>query len=225
MQRMKALLCASETLSDVSLGCLFLCRPHSGTLLMFLWVAQIDRRDQFDQIVIETTGLANPAPIINTLMAHNDMQENIRLDGVVTLVDAKHVEQHLDDKEMSEEAVNEAVEQIAYADRILLNKVDLVSLSRTLYNILSCILYRRHIHPTNTTVTMVNLLLCLPQACQPLHHFCPHPLVSRPPPPPHPNPSPCFMLSWLSVWHQRVWVLLTNLATMPIFQLLCGTTY
>ncbi len=59
-------------------------------------------------------------------MMHDDMQDNIRLDGVVTLVDAKHVEQHLDDKQKSEGAVNEAVEQIAYADRILLNKVDLV---------------------------------------------------------------------------------------------------
>ncbi|KAL3136345.1 hypothetical protein ABBQ38_005607 [Trebouxia sp. C0009 RCD-2024] len=87
----------------------------------------ITRRDQFDQIVIETTGLANPVPIINTLMVHDDLMDNIRLDGVVTLVDAKHVEQHLDDKEKSEGAVNEAVEQIAYADRILLNKVDLVS--------------------------------------------------------------------------------------------------
>lgn len=91
---------------------------------------QKTRRDQFDQIVIETTGLANPIPIINTLMAHEDLMDDIRLDGVVTLVDAKHVEQHLDDKKKSEEeeAVNEAVEQIAYADRILLNKVDLVSL-------------------------------------------------------------------------------------------------
>ena len=88
---------------------------------------QKTRRDQFDQIVIETTGLANPIPIINTLMAHHDLMDDIRLDGVVTLVDAKHVEQHLDDKDKSEEAVNEAVEQIAYADRILLNKVDLVS--------------------------------------------------------------------------------------------------
>lgn len=70
--------------------------------------------------------MANPAPIINTLMMHDDMQDNIRLDGVVTLVDVKHVEQHLDDKQKSPEAVNEAVEQIAYADRILLNKVDLV---------------------------------------------------------------------------------------------------
>ena len=60
-------------------------------------------------------------------MVHDDLMDNIRLDGVVTLVDAKHVEQHLDDKEKSEGAVNEAVEQIAYADRILLNKVDLVS--------------------------------------------------------------------------------------------------
>lgn len=89
---------------------------------------QKGRRDQFDQIVIETTGLANPIPIINTLMAHQDLMDDIRLDGVVTLVDAKHVEQHLDDKEQSEGASNEAVEQIAYADRILLNKVDLVSL-------------------------------------------------------------------------------------------------
>lgn len=89
---------------------------------------QKKRRDSFDQIVIETTGLANPIPIINTLMAHQDLMDDIRLDGVVTLVDAKHVEQHLDDEDKSEEAVNEAVEQIAYADRILLNKVDLVSL-------------------------------------------------------------------------------------------------
>lgn len=99
---------------------------------MVLVLVQISRRDQFDQIVIETTGLANPVPIINTLMVHDDLMDNIRLDGVVTLVDAKHVEQHLDDKEKSEEAVNEAVEQIAYADRILLNKVDLVSSSHNI---------------------------------------------------------------------------------------------
>ena len=47
--------------------------------------------------------------------------------GVVTLVDAKHVEKHLDDKQRSEGAVNEALQQIAFADRIVLNKTDLVS--------------------------------------------------------------------------------------------------
>ena len=87
---------------------------------------QIQRRDQFDQVVIETTGLANPRPIIETLTRDPDMETNISLDGVVTVVDAKHVEQHLDDQQKSPDAVNEAVEQIAYADRILLNKVDLV---------------------------------------------------------------------------------------------------
>ena len=51
----------------------------------------------------------------------------IRLDGLITMVDAKNVERHLDDEKQDPEAVNEAVAQIAYADRILLNKTDLVS--------------------------------------------------------------------------------------------------
>ena len=88
---------------------------------------QIQRRDQFDQIVIETTGLANPAPIIFSLTAVDQMIDHIRLDGLITLVDAKNVERHLDDKKQDPDAVNEAVAQIAYADRILLNKIDLVS--------------------------------------------------------------------------------------------------
>lgn len=53
------------------------------------------------------------------------MAENIRLDGVVTLVDAKHVGQHLDEEKPGD-VVNEALQQIAYADRIVLNKMDLV---------------------------------------------------------------------------------------------------
>ena len=86
---------------------------------------QIDRRDSFDQVVIETTGLADPQPIIATLRMSPDLQEDLVLDGVITLVDAKHIEQHLDEKK-PEGALNEAEDQIAYADRILLNKTDLV---------------------------------------------------------------------------------------------------
>ena len=85
----------------------------------------MQRRDQFDRIVVETTGLANPAPIIQTFILDQDTSDKLNLDGVVTLVDAKHVEQHLDDKK-AEGDVNEALEQIAYADRIILNKTDLV---------------------------------------------------------------------------------------------------
>ncbi len=74
---------------------------------------------------METTGLANPAPIIQTFILDQSTSDNMNLDGVVTLVDAKHVEQHLDEKKEGG-SVNEALEQIAYADRIILNKTDLV---------------------------------------------------------------------------------------------------
>lgn len=84
------------------------------------------RKSEFDHIVIETTGLANPAPVINTFFANQELLERVRLDGVVTVVDSKHVTMHLNE-EKPQDVVNEAVEQIAYADRIVLNKTDLVS--------------------------------------------------------------------------------------------------
>lgn len=87
---------------------------------------QNERRDKFDHIVIETTGLANPGPIISTFFLEPSVAENMKLDGVVTLVDAKHVELHLDEQK-PDGTVNEAIEQIAYADRIILNKTDLVT--------------------------------------------------------------------------------------------------
>jgi len=77
------------------------------------------RRDQFDHLVIETTGLADPAPVIQTFFVDEDMQELLDLDAVITIVDAKHIHDHWD--------AEEAQEQIAFADVILLNKTDLVS--------------------------------------------------------------------------------------------------
>ena len=79
-----------------------------------------------DGVVIETTGLADPAPVAQTFFVDRHVKSRFLLDGVITLVDAKHIEQHLDESK-PEGAENEAVEQIAFADRILLNKVDLVS--------------------------------------------------------------------------------------------------
>ena len=80
---------------------------------------------KLDAIVIETTGLADPAPVAQTFFVDDDVKAFCELDGIVTLVDAKHVVQHLDD-EKPEGAENEAVEQVAFADRLILNKVDLV---------------------------------------------------------------------------------------------------
>ncbi|KAA8541950.1 hypothetical protein F0562_023102 [Nyssa sinensis] len=72
-------------------------------------------------------GLANPAPIIQTFYAEDQIFNDVKLDGVVTLVDAKHANLHLDEVK-PKGVVNEAVEQIAYADRIIVNKIDLVGM-------------------------------------------------------------------------------------------------
>ena len=81
---------------------------------------------KLDGIIIETTGMADPAPVAQTFFVDDNVKEFARLDGIVTLVDAKHIEQHLDD-EKDEGVENEAVEQVAFADRLLLNKTDLVT--------------------------------------------------------------------------------------------------
>eukprot|EP00928_Gymnodinium_smaydae_P026759 TRINITY_DN20916_c1_g1_i2.p1 TRINITY_DN20916_c1_g1~~TRINITY_DN20916_c1_g1_i2.p1 ORF type:complete len:458 (+),score=100.70 TRINITY_DN20916_c1_g1_i2:47-1420(+) len=78
-----------------------------------------------DGVIIETTGLADPAPVAQTFFADDFVQQHMRLDGILTLVDAKHIIQHLDEQKPAG-VENEAVEQIAFADRILLNKCDLV---------------------------------------------------------------------------------------------------
>ena len=79
----------------------------------------------FDAVIIETTGLADPAPVAQTFFVDEDIEKMYRLDGICTLVDAKHITQHLDE-EKPEGVENEAVEQLAFADRILLNKIDLI---------------------------------------------------------------------------------------------------
>jgi G3E family GTPase len=77
------------------------------------------RRNKFDHLVIETTGLADPAPVIQTFFVDEDMKSQLLLDAVVTVVDTKHIHQHW--------SADEAQEQIAFADVILLNKTDLVT--------------------------------------------------------------------------------------------------
>jgi len=79
-----------------------------------------------DGVIIETTGLADPAPVCQTFFVEQSIQRLYKIDAVITVVDAKHVLQHLD--EVKPKGVeNESEEQLAFADRILLNKIDLVN--------------------------------------------------------------------------------------------------
>merc|ERR1712187_125985 len=82
---------------------------------------------KLDGVIIETTGLADPAPVAQTFFADDLVQARMVLDGIITVVDAKHALQHLRE-EKPENVENEAVEQVAFADRILLSKTDLVQL-------------------------------------------------------------------------------------------------
>lgn len=84
------------------------------------------RRKQFDAIIIETTGLADPAPVLFTFNSNALLQDNYRIDSIVCLVDAKHVGLHLDEIKPDGD-INEAENQIAFSDRIILNKLDLVN--------------------------------------------------------------------------------------------------
>ena len=84
-----------------------------------------DRIKDFDGVLIETTGLAAPAPVAQTFFVDENIVDKYELDGIVTVADAKHITRHLDE-EKPEGVENESVEQIAFADRIMLNKIDLV---------------------------------------------------------------------------------------------------
>ncbi|OVA12066.1 CobW/HypB/UreG domain [Macleaya cordata] len=110
----------AEDIVMVNNGCL--CCTVRGDLVKMLLELVKKKRENFDHIVIETTGLAKPAPVIETFCTDELLSRYVKLDGVVTLVDCKHAMQHLDEVK-PRFVVNEAVEQVAYADRIILNKV------------------------------------------------------------------------------------------------------
>jgi G3E family GTPase len=86
----------------------------------------VERRKKFDAMILETTGLADPAPIIFTFNTNPMISDNYRIDSILCLADAKNIELHLDEQK-PDGSVNEAEHQVAFADKILLNKIDLVS--------------------------------------------------------------------------------------------------
>jgi len=107
---------AEEEIFEMNNGCI--CCTVRGDLIRILGNL-MKRRDRFDYILVETTGMADPGPVAQTFFVDDEIRARTKLDGLVTLVDAKHVQQHWD--------TNEVQEQIAFADVIMLNKTDLVS--------------------------------------------------------------------------------------------------
>jgi G3E family GTPase len=108
---------AEEEIFEMNNGCI--CCTVRGDLIRILGNL-ITRRDKFDRIVLETTGLANPGPVAQTFFVDEGMRQEFALDGIVTLVDARHFEQQLLDSD-------ETRTQVAFADVIVLNKTDLAT--------------------------------------------------------------------------------------------------
>ena len=107
---------SDEEIFEMNNGCI--CCTVRGDLIRIISTL-LKRSDHLDGMIIETTGLADPAPVVQTFFVDDDVKANVSLDAVVTVVDAKHFAEHLEDS-------HEAEEQIAFADVILLNKTDLV---------------------------------------------------------------------------------------------------
>jgi len=112
---------AGEQIVEMNNGCI--CCTVRGDLVRILGELQAKREANeldFERIVIETTGMADPGPVAQTFFMDEDIGNYYLLDSIVTLVDAKHADKQLDD-------FREAQEQVGFADRILLSKTDLVS--------------------------------------------------------------------------------------------------
>lgn len=108
---------ADEEIFEMNNGCL--CCTVRGDLIRVLG-SLMKRRDRFDAILIETSGLADPGPVAQTFFVDDELKRRVRLDAIVTLVDAKHIDQHIGENDA-------ARDQIAFADVVLLNKTDLVT--------------------------------------------------------------------------------------------------
>ena len=107
---------ADEEVFEMNNGCI--CCTVRGDLIRIL-SGLMKRADQLDAIIVETTGLADPAPVAQTFFVDEDVAERTKLDAIVTVADAVHLDAQLGEH-------HEAEEQIAFADVVLLNKTDLI---------------------------------------------------------------------------------------------------
>lgn len=114
---------APEDLITMDNGCI--CCSVRGDLVRTLG-SLAKRRKDFDAVLLETTGLADPAPIVYTIQTNPKMSDNYRIDSIVSLADCKHLASHLDEKK-PDNSVNEALQQIAFSDKVSLINIRLFS--------------------------------------------------------------------------------------------------
>ncbi|TVU38103.1 hypothetical protein EJB05_11457 [Eragrostis curvula] len=111
----------------------------------------VQRKERMDHILLETTGLADPAPLVSILWLDDQLESSIRLDSIITVIDAKNFRLQIDEHKNSS-SFPEAFHQIAFADVVILNKIDLVK--DDLEDL------ERHIHDANALVTVVKSVRC-----------------------------------------------------------------
>lgn len=120
-----------ETIVTLDNGCM--CCNVRGDLRNGLLqiLSEVESGITIDGVIIETTGMADPVPVLKTFRSLQELEDGYRLDCVVTVVDAKHLPGRLSDK-IEKGKVNEALQQVTFADRVLLNKLDLVTVDEAI---------------------------------------------------------------------------------------------
>ena len=142
---------ADEEVFEMNNGCI--CCTVRGDLIRII-EGLMKRKDKFDGILVETTGLADPGPVAQTFFTDEDVKARTRLDAIVTVIDAKHFFGQL-------EQGSEAEQQVAFADVILLNKTDLVSadeLKKVEDSIRGINRYARIFHTQNSQIALDAIL-------------------------------------------------------------------
>lgn len=115
---------STEEIYEMTNGCICCVGAVREDLVRIIKML-LERPERLDHIIVETSGLADPYPVAQTFFIDDPVARQVTLDAIVTMVDAKHITAHLDDVKL-DGIDNQAVDQIVCADRIVINKVDLV---------------------------------------------------------------------------------------------------
>ncbi len=114
---------ADEEVFEMNNG--YICCTVRGDLICIL-IELAEHKNKFDRVIIETTAMADSGPVTQAFIADKNVSEQYELDGVITLVDARHINAYLDDN------TDEVIVQVAFADRIIFNRANLITYSEML---------------------------------------------------------------------------------------------